>query len=134
MCRLTSQEGVKGSIVPGQLVDLVVLSEDYFFIPEDSIKRLESVLIIVGGKPVYAKSEFKDLNPPPLPVSPNWSPVAYYGGYKNSKAISTTSYVPTHVGCCSPSQARSANNSPVSLNNVGSLSSLWGNMGCACFV
>lgn len=89
-------------------------------------------MTIVGGKPVYAKSEFKDLNSPSLPVSPNWSPVAYYRGYENSKAISTTSHIPTHIGCCSPLQSGSTNNSPVSLNNVGSLSSLWGNMGCAC--
>lgn len=44
----TSQEGVKGAILPGQLADLVVLSEDYFSIPEDSIKRLQSVLAIVS--------------------------------------------------------------------------------------
>lgn len=130
----TSQEGVKGSIVPGQLADLVVLSEDYFSIPEDSIKRLESVLTIVGGKPVYAKAEFKDLNPPSLPVSPNWSPVAYYGGYNNSKPMSITSHMPAHIGCCSPLQTPNTKNSPVSLNNLGSLSNLWGNMGCACFV
>jgi hypothetical protein len=39
------------------------------------------VLTIVGGKPVYAAAEFRDLSPPPLPVSPEWSPVAAYGGY-----------------------------------------------------
>lgn len=79
-------------------------------------------------------SSFKDLNPPPLPVSPNWSPVTYYGGYHNPKAVSKISYMPAHVGCCSPLQSPNAKNSPISLNNVGSLSGLWGNMGCACFV
>jgi predicted amidohydrolase YtcJ len=77
----SSEERKKGALVPGQLADLAVLSADYFSIPEDQIKSLESVLTIVGGKPVYASTEFKDLSPPPLPVMPEWSPVAHYRGY-----------------------------------------------------
>jgi len=77
----SSDDGKKGALAPGQLADCAVLSADYFSIPEDRIKDLESVLTIVGGKPVYAAAEFKDLSPPPLPVSPEWSPVAAYGGY-----------------------------------------------------
>ena len=55
----SSEEGKKGSIVPGQLADLAVLSADYFSIPEEEIKRLESVLTIVGGKVVYAAAPFE---------------------------------------------------------------------------
>jgi predicted amidohydrolase YtcJ len=77
----SSEDGKKGALAPGQLADCAVLSADYFSIPEEDIKGLESVLTIVGGKPVYAAAEFKDLSPPPLPVSPEWSPVAAYGGY-----------------------------------------------------
>src|SRR5467141_1538661 len=77
----SSDDGKKGALAPGQLADCAVLSADYFSIPEDSIKDLESVLTILGGKPVYAAAEFKDLSPAPLPVSPEWSPVAAYGGY-----------------------------------------------------
>ena len=58
-----------------------VLSADYFSIPEDEIKRLESVLTIVGGKTVYATGPFSKLAPTPLPVSPDWSPVKTFGGY-----------------------------------------------------
>ena len=36
----SSEDGKKGSIAPGQLADLSVLSADYFSIPEDQIKRL----------------------------------------------------------------------------------------------
>src|SRR5262249_46727466 len=54
----------KGSIVPGQLADLAVLSADYLSVAEDEIKNLESVLTIVGGKPVYAAEEFAELAPP----------------------------------------------------------------------
>ena len=53
----SSLDGNKGSIAPGQLADLAVLSADYFSIPEEEIKRLESVLTIVGGKVVYAASK-----------------------------------------------------------------------------
>ena len=80
----SSDEGKKGSIAPGQLADLAVLSEDYFSIPEEQIKQLESVLTIVGGNVVYAAKEFSRLAPPPLQVSPGWSPVKQYGGYQRS--------------------------------------------------
>jgi predicted amidohydrolase YtcJ len=77
----SSDEGKKGALAPGQLADITVLSADYFSIPEDEIKALESVLTMVGGKAVYAAAEFGAMSPPPLPVSPEWSPVAAYGGY-----------------------------------------------------
>jgi len=77
----STEEGAKGSIVPGQLADLAVLSADYFSIPDEEIKQLESVLTVVGGKPVYAAEEFETLAPAPPPVLPDWSPVAQFGGY-----------------------------------------------------
>jgi predicted amidohydrolase YtcJ len=77
----SGEVGQKGAIVPGHLADLAVLSADYFSIPEEEIKRLESVLTLVGGKVVYGAGEFAPLAPPPLPVMPDWSPVAAYGGY-----------------------------------------------------
>jgi predicted amidohydrolase YtcJ len=82
----SSEDGEKGSILPGQLADFSVLSADYFSIPEDEIKRLESVLTIVGGKIVYATEPFAKLAPPALPVSPDWSPVKQYGGYRRTPA------------------------------------------------
>lgn len=78
---LSTEQETKGSIVPGQLADLAVLSADYFSVAEDEIKSLESVLTIVGGKPVYAAEEFAELAPPLPPVLPEWSPVAAFGGY-----------------------------------------------------
>ena len=62
-------------MVAGQLADLAVLSADYFTIPEEEIRGIESLLTIVGGKVVYGAGEFGGLAPPPLPVSPDWSPV-----------------------------------------------------------
>src|SRR6266581_1719589 len=81
----STEEGKKGSIAPGQLADLAILSADYFSISDEDIKRLESVLTLVGGKVVYAAREFSKLAPPPLPASPDWSPVKYYGGYQQPR-------------------------------------------------
>ena len=52
-----------GSIEPGKLADLIVLSDDYFTVPDDEIKSLSSVLTVVGGRPVYAAAEFTGLAP-----------------------------------------------------------------------
>ena len=51
----------------------------------NDIKRIESVLTVVGGKVVYGAGEFERLAPPPLPVSPGWSPVGVYGGYHQAQ-------------------------------------------------
>src|SRR5260370_41645054 len=77
----STEDGKKGALAPGQLADLAVLSADYFSIPDEKIKQLESVLTIVGGKPVYATEEFETLAPAPPAVLPHWSPVAQFGGY-----------------------------------------------------
>ena len=77
----SSEEGKKGSLVPGQLADFSLLSADYFSIPDEQIKHLESVLTVVGGRVVFAAGEFERLSPAPLPVSPDWSPAKTYGGY-----------------------------------------------------
>src|SRR6201999_968450 len=38
----STEDGKKGSLVQGQLADLAVLSSDYFSIPDEEIKNLES--------------------------------------------------------------------------------------------
>jgi len=78
----SNEEGKKGAIAPGQLADLAVLSADYFSIPDEEIKGLESVLTMVGGKVVYASGGLSKHAPPPLPVSLDWSPIKHYGGYQ----------------------------------------------------
>ena len=71
----------KGRSLPGNLRTSRCFPPITFRSPEDEIKNLESVLTIVGGKPVYAAEEFAELAPPLPPVLPEWSPVAAYGGY-----------------------------------------------------
>lgn len=47
-------EQERGTLTPGKLADLAVLSDDYFTIPDEAIPTLQSVLTIVGGHPVYS--------------------------------------------------------------------------------
>jgi len=82
----SSEESKKGRIASGQLADLAVLSADYFSVPDEDIRRLESVLTIVGGRIVYGAAEFSSLAPPLPPVSPGWSPTTEFGGYHNVAA------------------------------------------------
>lgn len=43
----------KGSLEPGKLADLAVLSQDIFAVPAGDLPKTESVLTMVGGKVVY---------------------------------------------------------------------------------
>jgi predicted amidohydrolase YtcJ len=42
-----------GSIESGKLADLAVLSDDYFTVPDDQIRRIRSVMTVVDGKIVH---------------------------------------------------------------------------------
>jgi predicted amidohydrolase YtcJ len=124
----STEDGKKGALAPGQLADLAVLSADYFSIPDEEIKQLESVLTIVGGRIVYAAEEFSKLAPPTLPVSPSWSPVTEYGGYAKNQ--------PEHVGashsaCCSHVEAFAPNQTKSHLEVLED-SGVW-ELGCDCF-
>ncbi|MBW4624539.1 MAG: amidohydrolase [Brasilonema octagenarum HA4186-MV1] len=130
----SSEEGQKGGISPGQLADLAVLSDDFFSIPEQRIKSLESVLTVVGGKIVYASDEFRDLDPPLLPVLPEWSPVATYGGYYSTPAVPTAAKaIHLCTALCNHIHKVTCRTASSTLNTAGSLSSFWGGMGCDCF-
>jgi predicted amidohydrolase YtcJ len=47
------EENKLGSIEEGKLGDVVVLSDDYFRVPDERIRKLHSVLTIVNGNVVY---------------------------------------------------------------------------------
>jgi predicted amidohydrolase YtcJ len=49
------QEDILGSLKPGKLADITVLSKDIMTIPEDEILKTEVVYTIVGGKVLYEK-------------------------------------------------------------------------------
>jgi predicted amidohydrolase YtcJ len=44
------EENQLGSIEAGKLADLAVLNEDYFTVPDERLKKIRSVMSVVGGK------------------------------------------------------------------------------------
>src|SRR6266550_1527950 len=122
----STEDGKKGALAAGQLADLAVLSADYFSIPNEEIKQLESVLTIVGGKIVYATEEFSKLAPPALPVSPSWSPIKEYGGYAQREIVGAS-----HFASCSQIENSAPGGQKSHLQVLGELG-LWG-LGCECF-
>jgi predicted amidohydrolase YtcJ len=53
--RYTFEEAKKGTLEPGKLADLVVLSADYMTVPEDQIKDIKASMTLVGGKVVFQR-------------------------------------------------------------------------------
>ena len=77
-----SQESVlKGRLKPGQFADLAVLNAPYLDVDDEDLRAIESELTITGGRIVHAAGEFASRGTKLPPISPNWSPVAAYGGY-----------------------------------------------------
>lgn len=121
----STEDGTKGGLFVGQLADFAVLTADYFNIPEEEIKHLQSVLTVVGGEVVYATADFNHLAPPLLPTALDWAPTAHYGGYYDpARAVESV----MHRGCASH-----AHSAPAASRDSGRLGqSLWG-LGCDCF-
>jgi predicted amidohydrolase YtcJ len=78
----SAEEATKGTLAVGRLADFAVLSQDVFSVPAERLHETESLLTIVGGKPVFGQKEFATLSPRMPDVSPNWAPPAGgRGGY-----------------------------------------------------
>ena len=58
------EEATKGSLTPGKLADIVVLSRDILTIPEADIPDTHVIYTIVGGKIQYSLAD-----PQPVPAS-----------------------------------------------------------------
>ncbi len=137
----STEDGRKGRIQEGQYADLTVLSDDYFSVPEDAIKDITSVLTVVGGKIVHGSGDFQKLAPPLPPPSPDWTPVARYGGYHQARADGASSPTAHQLatacasgcahGCAVHGHAHQvawATSAPTSDPR-----SFWGALGCGCF-
>lgn len=134
----STEQGKKGQIKVGQLADIAVLSQDYFSVPEEQIKGIESVMTVVDGKVVYAAGSFSPFSPPPLPVLPEWSPVVNVPGHYRSAPPATTGKVgalsQAHQ-CCGPCGVHAhqhdiARRSSIPIANENAF---WGAFGCSCF-
>ena len=51
--RYSFSEATIGSIEPGKLADLVVLSDDILTVPDEALKNISVVETIVGGRTVF---------------------------------------------------------------------------------
>ena len=112
-----------GALVPGQLADLCVPSKDFFAVPEEEIKTIESDLTVVGGRVVYAARDFAALDPGAPPASPDWSPVARFGGAAPiAPGIGHFRSARSGAACPDPSHRHARGSSP----RVG--------LGCSCFL
>ncbi len=47
------EENIKGSLVPGKLADITVLSKDILTIPDEEILNTKVLYTIIGGKILY---------------------------------------------------------------------------------
>ncbi|MGL4289128.1 MAG: amidohydrolase [Phreatobacter sp.] len=134
----STETGKKGQIKPGQLADLVVLSDDYFAVPGDAIQDITSVLTLLGGTPVHGDRDYRDLAPALPPAMPDWSPVGHFGGYQKRAERETgtiNAFAANACGCASQcgvhghAHARSwGADLPVSDER-----SFWGALGCSCW-
>ncbi len=51
--RASFEEGIKGSLEPGKLADLVLLGEDLRRVPAEQIRDTPVAMTVVGGEVVY---------------------------------------------------------------------------------
>jgi hypothetical protein len=49
------EEGIKGSLTPGKLADIVVLSADPFAVAPGKLKDIEVLRTILGGQTVFER-------------------------------------------------------------------------------
>jgi hypothetical protein len=134
----SNEPGKKGQIKKGQLADLVVLSDDYFSVPEDAIQDITSVLTLLGGKPVHGDAEFKDLAPPLPPPMPDWSPVGIYGGYQqrvDAQGEGKFAFAAAACGCANTCGVHGHAHASAWGANVpaSDARSFWGTLGCSCW-
>ena len=134
----STETGKKGQIKEGQLADLAVLSDDYFYVPEETIQDITSVLTIVDGKPVHGDGDFKDLAPPlPAPM-PDWSPVRSYGGYQpriKKEASSKYAFAALACGCSNSCNVHGHAHAAAWSANIPASNekAFWGALGCSCW-
>ncbi|HDR6268153.1 amidohydrolase [Bacillus thuringiensis] len=124
----SGDESKKGTLAVGQFADIAVLSADYFTVPEEEIKDLESLLTIMGGQVVYGNDEFKNLSPELPPASPDWSPTGVYG-YGGANLANTILSHDSHDNklhsCSNPLHQHTH-------TVIGKDGTKWG-IGCTCF-
>ncbi|HSI64072.1 MAG TPA: amidohydrolase family protein, partial [Candidatus Saccharimonadia bacterium] len=130
----STEAGKKGGLAKGQLADLAVLTEDYFNVPDEAIKSIESMMTVVGGKVVHGTGDLSSHGPAPLPVLPEWSPLTVFGGYGAPLDVKKAALagVPLPEGSSAFATGRRGSRVVATDAAPGPFDSFWGN-GCDCF-
>jgi predicted amidohydrolase YtcJ len=127
----SSEMGKKGQIKAGQLADALLLTDDFFSVPEEDIINIRSTLTLLGGQVVHGAGDYQGLAPALPPVLPDWSPVAAFGGY----APAQRKMLATKCGCSTACAVHGHDHAAALASNVpvSDARSFWGVMGCACW-
>ena len=130
----SGEQNMKGTLAPGKLADLAVLSDDYLTVPEREILHIHSVLTVVDGNIVYADDEYSPHSPPIPPASPDWSPVNHVPA-PATRMLSTEHVQGCEPGCSHHCSLHGHNHAiawtrPIPIDNPRAF---WGALGCACF-
>jgi predicted amidohydrolase YtcJ len=128
----SNEEGKKGSIKIGQLADFAVLSDDYMTVPEERIKSIVSLLTVVGGEVVHGDGAYVKLAPALPPPSPDWSPVARYGGYYRAGAPKPGAANRCGVAGCAVHGA--SGHGWLADTPASDAKAFWGAFGCSCWM
>lgn len=131
----STENGKKGAIVAGQYADFAVLPEDMMTIVDDDLKNLKAVMTVVGGEIVYGDQEFKEFDPPALPISPSWSPVIRYGGYLAAARQANPNTMAQACACGTACGIHGHAHAHAFQSRVpaADLKSFWGVLGCSCW-
>lgn len=134
----SGEQEVKGTLRAGMYADLAVLSADLMQVPDDRIRSITSVMTVVGGRIVFAESEFADHNPPLPPASPDWSANALLASPAERDvplAPAQLSMRACHDGCASGCGLHGHQHGIAwaSLIPVRDKGAFWGALGCSCF-
>ena len=105
----TYEEGERGSLVPGKLADLVILSADPRSVPVEDLLTIEVLMTMVGGEVAWCAPSTQDLCPgaatSPLPTAegeaaiPGW-PILQLGS--QGPEVFALQYLLRHHGLESP--------------------------------
>ena len=133
-----NEEGKRGRIAPGYLADLTLPDRDYFAVPEAEITQITADLTLVGGRIVFAKGDFADLDTPPPPAMPDWSPVRRFGGYGGwgrQEAAALSQVAQSRCGCASACGVHGHDHGRAwgAEAPASDLKAFWGALGCACW-
>jgi predicted amidohydrolase YtcJ len=127
----SSETGKKGQITVGQLADAVLLSDDFFAVPDDEIVHIRAELTLLGGAIVHGSGDYQGLASALPPAMPDWSPVASFGGYARPQSTSVAS----NCGCANACIVHGHDHNVAVRSDipVSDLGGFWGAFGCGCW-